>query len=286
MWNFKLFLPSALTMATSIINAKEGIMNTLRSTVLAAKAASALVLAAGIGLMAPAHAQWAVIDPTNLIQNTVTAKESVSQTLKQVQQYQTQLQQYENMLRNTAAPTRNIWDQAQATMNQLRGSIDTLSYYKNTLGSVDSYLAKFKDVNTYQASRCFSYNGCSQAEWEAMQQSQRLGSEAQKKANDALFRGLDKQQDAMVADARQLERLQASAQGADGQMQAIGYANQLASHQANQLLQIRALLVAQQNAMATRDQALADQEAKQQAAHAVMTAHRVPDTLPSNTKGW
>jgi P-type conjugative transfer protein TrbJ len=69
-------------------------------------------------------------------------------------------------------------------------------------------------------------------------------------------------------------------------MQAIGYANQLASHQANQLLQIRALLVAQQNAMATRDQALADQEAKQQAAHAVMTAHRVPDTLPSNTKGW
>jgi P-type conjugative transfer protein TrbJ len=236
--------------------------------------------------MAPARAQWAVIDAANVTQTTISAKENVSQTIKQIQQYQTQLQQYENMLRNTAAPVTNIWDQAQVTMNALRGSIDTLSYYKNTLGSVDSYLAKFKDVNTYQASRCFSNSGCSQAEWEAMQESQRLGSEAQKKANDALFRGLDRQQDAMVADARQLERLQVSAQGADGQVQAIGYANQLASNQANQLLQIRALLIAQQNAIATRNQALADQEAKQQAAHAVITAHRVPDTLPTNTKGW
>jgi hypothetical protein len=38
-------------------------------------------------------------------------------------------------------------------------------------------------------------------------------------------------------------------------MQAIGYANQLASQQANQLLQIRGLLIAQQNAIATRMQA-------------------------------
>lgn len=56
-------------------------------------------------------------------------------------------------------------------------------------------------------------------------------------------------------DASTLQRLQASAQGAVGQMQAIGYANQLASQQANQLLQIRGLLMAQQNAMATRMQA-------------------------------
>lgn len=67
-----------------------------------------------------------------------------------------------------------------------------------------------------------------------------------------------------------IERLQSSAQGATGQMQAIGYANQLASHQANQLLQIRGLLIAQQNVLATRDQALADREAKQDAAAALL----------------
>jgi P-type conjugative transfer protein TrbJ len=258
-------------------------MNTPRSTISAAKIASALAFSVGAGWTVPASAQWAVIDAANVVQSTITARESISQTLKQIQQYQTQLLQYENMLRNTAAPTANIWEQAQSTINQLRASIDTLVYYKNTLGSVDSYLGKFKDMNTYQASRCFSYNGCTQAEWEAMQASQRLGSEAQKKATDALFRGLDRQQDAMVADARQLERLQASAQGAQGQVQAIGYANQLASHQANQLLQIRALLIAQQNAVATRDQFLADQEAKEAAAAVQLRAGKFQ---PSPSRTW
>lgn len=261
-------------------------MYTARSPVSAAKLASSLAFAVGVGWVVPASAQWAVIDAANVAQTTITARESISQTLKQIQQYQTQLQQYENMLRNTAAPVTNTWDQAQVTMSQLRASIDTLRYYKSTLGSVDTYLGKFKDVNTYQASRCFSYNGCSQAEWEAMQASQRLGSEAQKKANDALFRGLDRQQDAMVADARQLERLQASAQGAQGQVQAIGYANQLASHQANQLLQIRALLIAQQNAIATRDQVLADREAKQLAAHAASTGDGAFNGVSRAPKKW
>ncbi|MFZ1447153.1 MAG: conjugal transfer protein TrbJ, partial [Candidatus Dechloromonas phosphoritropha] len=49
-------------------------------------------------------------------------------------------------------------------------------------------------------------------------------------------------------------------------MQAIGYANQLASQQANQLLQIRGLLIAQQNAIVTRNQVLADREAQEAAA--------------------
>jgi type IV secretion system protein TrbJ len=261
-------------------------MNTLCSTVSAARVASTLAFSLGIGWAAPASAQWAVFDAANVAQSTITATENISQTLKQIQQYQTQLQQYENMLRNTAGPTSNIWDQAQTTMNQLRASIDTLVYYKNTLGSVDTYLGKFKDMNTYQASRCFSFNGCTQSEWEALHASQRLGSEAQKKANDALFRGLDQQQDAMVADARQLERLQASAQGAQGQVQAIGYANQLASHQANQLLQIRALLIAQQNAVATRDQVLADREAKQLAAHRASTNDGTFNGVSRTAQKW
>ncbi|WP_425286219.1 hypothetical protein [Acinetobacter baumannii] len=83
-----------------------------------------------------------------------------------------------------------------------------------------------------------------------------------------MFKGLDKQQDNLTADAATLQRLQSSAQGATGQMQAIGYANQLASQQANQLLQIRGLLIAQQNAVATKMQADADKEAQQAAAAA------------------
>src|SRR5690625_8026612 len=80
-----------------------------------------------------------------------------------------------------------------------------------------------------------------------MQDNRRLASESQKKANDALFQTVADQQKALKDDARTLERLQGAAQGATGQLQAIGYANQLASQQANQLLQIRTMLTAQHN---------------------------------------
>jgi P-type conjugative transfer protein TrbJ len=234
--------------------------------VLAAKVALMMAVSSLPGVIAPAHAGIPVIDGANLGQNLMTAFESVSQTVKQIQQYQTQLQQYENQLRNTMQPSTQLWDNATSTMNNLRNAIDTLNYYKTQLGSVDAYLSRFKDLSAYRSSPCYSVNGCSAAEWQAMKATEFLGSESQKKANDAVFRGLDKQQDNMESDARQLARLQSSAQGAEGQLQAIGYANQLASHQSNQLLQIRGLMVAQQNLVATRNQAVADNEAKQQAA--------------------
>jgi len=107
--------------------------------------------------------------------------------------------------------------------------------------------------------------------------------ETPKKANDALFKGLDKQQDSMESDARQLQRLQSAAQGASGQMQAIGFANQLASNQANQLLQIRGLLIAQQNAVATRNQVLADREAQEAASGEQL---RKGDYRASPARSW
>ena len=251
---------------------------------LAAKAALAVALATG---PFAAHAGGIpVIDGANLSQAVMTAIESVAQTLKQIEQYQTQLQQYENQLQNTLAPAAYIWDRAQSTINGLMSAVDTLNYYKRQLGSVDAYLGKFQDVAYYRGSPCFSSAGCSDAERAVMEENRRLASESQKKANDALFRGLEKQQDGLKADAHTLERLQSAAEGASGQLEAIGYANQLASQQANQLLQIRALLIAQQNAVATKMQADADLEAKQQAAHAASTEQRGPSTLPSNPKRW
>ena len=244
-----------------------------------------LALFAGPAMTTPTHAAGIpVIDTANLSQTVISSIEAVAQTLKQIQQYQTQLQQYENMLQNTLAPAAYIWDSATGTMNQLRSAIDTLNYYKTNLGSIDAYLGKFQDASYYRGSPCFRQGGCTDAEWAAIKENQRFGSEAQKRANDALFRGLDKQQAALEADARTLQRLQGSAQSATGQMQAISYANQLASQQANQLLQIRGLLIAQQNALATRMQVEADREAQQAAAHATSTESRINTT--SSPKNW
>lgn len=231
-------------------------MKNLAAKTVVAAALSSLLIAA------PAQAGIPVVDAGNLSQNIMTAMESVAQTLKQIEQYKTQLEQYENMLQNTAAPAAYIWDQAQSTINGLMKAVNTLDHYKTQLGSLDGYISKFQDVNYYKQSACFSSSGCSAAERSALNSIQQLASESQKKANDALFKGLDRQQTNLQNDAAALQRLQSAAQGATGQMQAIGYANQLASQQANQLLQVRSLLMAQQNAVATKLQADADKDAQ------------------------
>ncbi|EMB3084215.1 P-type conjugative transfer protein TrbJ [Providencia huashanensis] len=217
----------------------------------------ALAVAMTTCTLQPVYAGIPVVDGTNLTQNIMSAIEAVAQTAKQIQEYQTQLQQYENQLQNTMAPAAHIWDQAQRTINDLNQATNTLAYYQNQLGSLDAYLGKFQDVAYYRSSPCFSVTGCSDAERAAMDENRRLASESQKKANDALFKGLEQQQENLQVDARQLQRLQSAAQGANGQLAAIGYANQL--------LQIRSLLIAQQNAVGTRMQADADREAQYQA---------------------
>lgn len=234
--------------------------------ILAAKIFS-IAIFLGFSLSGQVRAGIPVIDGANLTQNITNTIESVAQTLKQIEEYKTQLDQYANQLQNTMAPAMNIWDDATTTMNNLRGAIDTLNYYKTRLGSLNSYLDKFGDLDYYMSSPCFDGSGgCTAAEWAELEETRSLGYESQQRANRALFEGLDQQQDAIEADARQLERLQSAAIGAGGQMEAIGYANQLASQQANQLLQIRGLLIAQQNAVTTRMQAQMAEEARQQAA--------------------
>lgn len=250
-------------------------------------AAKAAALATAVLLStAPAHAGIPVIDGTNLSQNIMTALESVAQTLKQIEQYSTQLQQYENQLTNTAAPAMYIWDQAQTTINNLQRATDTLSYYKTQLGSLDNYLAKFQDVNYYRASSCFQRSGCTADQRAALDANSVTTSQALKKAHDAMFQGIDQQQSNLSSDSAQLQRLQSQAQGASGQMQAIGFANQLASNQANQLLQIRALLIAQQNAMATRANADADKEAQRSAASKALRNGTLSRGTDTGVRAW
>jgi P-type conjugative transfer protein TrbJ len=209
----------------------------------------------GITAIPPAHAGIPVIDVTNLTQNIMTALEEVAQTAKQIQQYQAQLQQYQNMLQNTAGAASNIWPQAQSTIQNLISTTDTLNTYKNQYGSLSAYLSHYQDLAYYQQSPCFTSTGCTAAQWQQVQQDEALASQAQMKANAASLTGLDQQQQQIQADAQQLQSLQANSTGAQGRMAAIQYGNQLAGAQANQLLQIRQLLITQQQAVATKQAA-------------------------------
>ncbi|MCB1949924.1 MAG: P-type conjugative transfer protein TrbJ [Burkholderiales bacterium] len=227
-----------------------------------------------------------VIDAANIQQTTVAAIENVSQTLKQIQQYQTQLQQYENMIRNTLAPPAYVWAQAQYTMNKLMHMTDTIRYYGQRYGGLDGYLQRFRNVNFYRSSPCFNLDGnCTESAWSVLKQGQDASTDAQKSANDAVLRGLDHHSQQIPLDAAQLQILQQRTQTAQGQMEALQYANQLAAHQANQLLQIRHLLIAQHNAINAQNQADVDQKAMWQAAREAATKRLSPQALPTG-RNW
>ncbi len=234
--------------------------------VLAAKILSFCLILATINPSLLIGSGIPVFDGANMIQTTISALQNVAAVTKQVQQYQTQLQQYQNMLQNTLTPSNYIWDQASQTISNLLSAQDTLSYYKQQIGSISQYLDQYKDLNYYLNSSYFSLQGGSATDRQAILTANSNAYEARKKANDAVLMNVDQQQTALVNDASNLQRLQQQATGVQGQLEAIQAANQFASAQNNQLLQIRSILIAQQNAEATRQQAIADKEAQQAAA--------------------
>ncbi|SDZ07053.1 P-type conjugative transfer protein TrbJ [Nitrosomonas sp. Nm58] len=228
----------------------------------------------------------AVIDMANVKQTTVTAIENVEQTLRQIEQYKTQLMQYENMIRNTMAPPAYLWAQAQYSMNKLIYLTNTIRYYEQQHGGLDGYMQRFRNVEYYRSSPCFDLQGkCNDTAWKLLQDGQNTSTDAQKNANDSLLRGLSEHQNQIPLDAAHLQVLQQRTESAQGQMEALQYANQLAAYQANQLLQMRQMLIVQHNATNTQSQAEVDQKAMQQAAREAATKRLSPEILPAG-RNW
>jgi len=201
------------------------------------------------GLVSGAFASGTpVFDAANLAQN-------IKLVASQAAEYKNQLEQYKNMLENTKSLTTYQWDDANSIITNLINTTDTIDYYKQEAGSLDAYL------NRYQSEEYYSKTKFNQAEMARFKQNQMAASVAQKRANDAMLRGIDKQQKNIKSDSAKLKTLQAHAQNAQGQKQAIQAASQLASAQNHQLLQIRSLMIAENNANAIRAASVANKEA-------------------------
>lgn len=186
----------------------------LQRGILAAKKALIVPFVASV-IALPVKAGIPVIDGTNVVQTTISAVNNVQAVAKQIQQYQMQLQQYENMLQNTVAPAAYIWDQANSTINKLLQAQDTLNHYKNQAGSLDSYLKHYQDINYYRSSPCFNTNlECTASHITSLRKAEQDSSEARKKANDAVFKAIDEQQETLQNDANNLADLQTHATGA------------------------------------------------------------------------
>jgi len=69
-------------------------------------------------------------------------------------------------------------------------------------------------------------------------------------------------------------------------LQALQAANQLASNQAVQLMQIRALMLAQQTAEATRAETVVDREAQEQTSHTAFIGTGPVASQPYNIQNY
>lgn len=178
--------------------------------------------------------------------------ESVRQTANQMQQIELQKNTIQNLVQNTQSMSSFNWgNPANATQNIISAT-DTLSFYKNQAGGLERYL------NRYQSQAFYKNNTLSQ---DAIKTRLEQGSEAEIKAHEAVLKGIDKQQLSIQQDAKHLEDLQKQVQTAQGQKAASQAQSQINSANAQELLQIRALLIAQQNAQATKDAVLANEKA-------------------------
>jgi P-type conjugative transfer protein TrbJ len=120
-------------------------------------------------------------------------------------------------------------------------------------GNIQGMLSQFQNVNYWLQSPPTSY------------QFQYGGSVAQKQANDALWNGIQAQQQQIASDAQALDRLQSVATTTQGQKQALDAANSLAALEQKQLLQIRQLLLQEQQTLAARTSTQANSDAMSQA---------------------
>jgi P-type conjugative transfer protein TrbJ len=243
--------------------------------------AAFLALTAWFGGIQTAQAQWVVIDPANVLQTTLVDLQQVESYAQQIQQYETQIQQYENMIQNTANAPFELIQQAQAVIFNLVNAINTLSQLESKFGSLTGYLNQFSTLSTYKTNACFERTGCQGGALVGLQQTNTLASQTQFNAVNASFQNINNQQQQIQTDASNLQTLQTNAVGATGQMQALQYGNQLAAATAAQLLQIRALLISEQNMLASMNQASQNINAQQQASNTQFHT-LTPQQTPAN----
>ena len=134
-----------------------------------------------------------VFDIANWVQNGQMIMNQASEYKTQIDQYKNQINQYQNMLDNTKSLSSFEWDNANSVINNLLESTNTIDYYKQEAGSLQSYLDRFQSQEYYQKTSCFNDSGqCSAEDLRKIKQARCAASVAEKRANDAMLKGIDK----------------------------------------------------------------------------------------------
>ena len=199
----------------------------------------------------------AVFDGSNLAQNIVAARESITQTQQQIQQISNQLQQYKRMLQDAANPGSWNWGDIEDTLNQLRYTMGSIGKVANDAGGMNQYLNSFGSHEKYSGGAHYGTGNS------GLYAGDLAGANLQKESADDLLKLVQEQQQAMDSYGKEFERLKGNASNAEGQQEAIQAGNQMLSMQIQLLSQIHNLLMAQNTMLAAQVETQVNREAQQ-----------------------
>ncbi|QCX48216.1 P-type conjugative transfer protein TrbJ [Ralstonia pseudosolanacearum] len=194
----------------------------------------AVTAAALIGAIPVAQAQWVVIDPTNLVQNTMTAVRTLEQINNQIRQLQNEAQSLMNEARNLASLPFNV-------VNRLRSNLDTtrqlITQARGLAFDIQNMDQQFAQLYPDQYAASVSGNQMFQdahQRWQNTLQGLQTAMRMQAQVSQNL-----NQDEGVLAD------LVDQSQSATGALQAMQATNQLLALQAKQSIQTQQLQLTQ-----------------------------------------
>lgn len=194
----------------------------------------AVAVAALIGAVPVAHAQWVVIDPTNLAQNILTAAHTLEQINNQIKQLQNEAQSLMNEARNLASLPFNVVNRLRAnldTTRQLIGQARGLAFDIQNMDQQFAQLYPEQYAATVSGNRMFQD---AHQRWQNTLQGLQTAMRMQARVSQNL-----NQDEGVLAD------LVDQSQSATGALQAMQATNQLLALQAKQSIQTQQLQLTQ-----------------------------------------
>jgi P-type conjugative transfer protein TrbJ len=198
-----------------------------------------LAAAALIGFVPAAQAQWVVIDPTNLVQNALTAVRTLEQINNQIKQLDNQAQSLINQAKNLASLPFNVVNQLRANLDTTRQLIARAQGMAYDLTRMDQ---QFAQLYPQQYAASVSGNQMYQdarQRWQNTLQGLQTAMQMQAQVSQNL-----NQDESTLAD------LVSQSQSAEGALQAMQATNQLLALQAKQSIQSQQLRITQDRAAA------------------------------------
>ena len=197
-------------------------------------AAALLVSAAPI-----AHAQWVVIDPSNLMQNVMTAARSLEQINNQIRQIQNQAQSLMNQAKNLTGLDFSALAELRASLSATNQLIQQAQGLAFNVSQMEAEFARLHP-DAYSASTSGSQMALdARTRWHNSLEALRTATQVQSQAVQNF-----------ASDEQTLTDLVSSSQSAVGALQVTQATNQLLALQSRQAIQAQQLQITQDRAVA------------------------------------